>query len=518
MPMRRVICTSGSTGCCGSPGQPAMMCDGSGTCTTPAPMSCATGFCSGTSCLTCGAGLKVCNGICCAAGQDCCGGVCQNLNTPTNCGSCGHNCTLLANVKAGAATCSASGGCVVPAGTSGCNSNFGNCTTVANDTDGCETPTNTNAHCGSCTGCSGATPMCNGTTCICPLPNTICGTSCTNLSTDGANCGACGHNCLGGACAAGLCQPVAVTTNLPSSAVVFGVDATSVYFSAGSPLLSNSAFRVGKTVTAGTPTPIVTGIAASFPGVIGDVMLMRFGGTTPPVLKTCSVSNCAVPATAFMTGDDVIPFRTLVPTVFSTSVTGAAGSGMSGSGTAPLDFNWWGASPPPAAIFHTDVLNETLPLLTMFAGDSRVFWTNTSGTVTSLFVSNMGSTSIFGLARNLVSTPLLSPMGLRIVDANPQSVLLLSSSAVLYRVPMLPFGTNGTADPVQVAAVGGFAAAFAGATEDATRIYWLDGDGTVGTQQGVLASGQTSPGGFYQDATALYWGRGAPNAVMRLAK
>ncbi len=53
-----------------------------------------------------------------------------------------------------------------------------------------------------------------------------CDTS--KLDTDPANCGACGHDCVGGACNAGVCQPVAiVTTNAPR---YVKVDATNIYF------------------------------------------------------------------------------------------------------------------------------------------------------------------------------------------------------------------------------------------------------------------------------------------------
>lgn len=36
--------------------------------------------------------------------------------------------------------------------------------------------------------------------------------SCGNTMTDAANCGTCGHSCLGGTCAAGVCQPYTLTT------------------------------------------------------------------------------------------------------------------------------------------------------------------------------------------------------------------------------------------------------------------------------------------------------------------
>ncbi len=48
---------------------------------------------------------------------------------------------------------------------------------------------------------------------------TTCGSAaCVDLATSSANCGGCGHDCGGGACTAGVCQPVALAKNLGSPA------------------------------------------------------------------------------------------------------------------------------------------------------------------------------------------------------------------------------------------------------------------------------------------------------------
>jgi hypothetical protein len=52
------------------------------------------------------------------------------------------------------------------------------------------------------------------------------GAICANVTTDPMNCGRCGHDCLGGACAAGVCQPLLVAsfTDQPVGSVVLSQD------------------------------------------------------------------------------------------------------------------------------------------------------------------------------------------------------------------------------------------------------------------------------------------------------
>lgn len=60
---------------------------------------------------------------------------------------------------------------------------------------------------------------------------TCCGGMCrSDYSSDGENCGSCGHSCLGGACGASTCQPVAVATALDHP-IALAQDADNIYFS-----------------------------------------------------------------------------------------------------------------------------------------------------------------------------------------------------------------------------------------------------------------------------------------------
>jgi hypothetical protein len=63
----------------------------------------------------------------------------------------------------------------------------------------------------------------------------MCGSSCVDEQTDGNNCGTCGHSCLGGACSAGLCQPVTLAT---TGGTYLAIDTANVYWSNGTSFYS----------------------------------------------------------------------------------------------------------------------------------------------------------------------------------------------------------------------------------------------------------------------------------------
>ena len=57
---------------------------------------------------------------------------------------------------------------------------------------------------------------------------------CTDTGNDPRNCGSCGHDCLGGACLAGVCQPVVMAAGLSQPHGV-AVSSEAVFVTAGSP-------------------------------------------------------------------------------------------------------------------------------------------------------------------------------------------------------------------------------------------------------------------------------------------
>jgi hypothetical protein len=120
---------------------------------------------------------------------------CGPLDTPANCGACGRSCDTTHSTSP---SCTA-GACSY----GGCVTGWADCVTAAPDTNGCETATNTPAHCAGCTACDTATSMgasCNGTTCSysgCSFGYSNCDKAapdtngCETQSNTTAHCGGC---------------------------------------------------------------------------------------------------------------------------------------------------------------------------------------------------------------------------------------------------------------------------------------------------------------------------------------
>lgn len=68
----------------------------------------------------------------------------------------------------------------------------------------------------------------------CEAGKTACDDVCVDLSSDPESCGRCGHGCLGGACQAGVCQPVTLATDLAyPQGLAIGPDGVYVTLNAG---------------------------------------------------------------------------------------------------------------------------------------------------------------------------------------------------------------------------------------------------------------------------------------------
>jgi hypothetical protein len=73
--------------------------------------------------------------------------------------------------------------------------------------------------CSSGRACMGPLACLSGM-CACAGGKVACGESCADLNSDTRNCGACGRDCLTGACQTGLCQPIALATDVDALSTI----------------------------------------------------------------------------------------------------------------------------------------------------------------------------------------------------------------------------------------------------------------------------------------------------------
>jgi hypothetical protein len=108
---------------------------------------------------------------------------------------------------------------------------------------------------------------------------------CNNTQNDPANCGRCGHSCLGGACTAGQCQPVALATNVSPRAIA--VDKSHVYWIEPQTARAMQADKDGSNQIqlGGGTNNYLTGLAVDDANV--------FWGTRDELVLRCKIGGCA---------------------------------------------------------------------------------------------------------------------------------------------------------------------------------------------------------------------------------
>jgi hypothetical protein len=125
--------------------------------------------------------------------------------------------------------------------------------------------------------------------------------TCTNTASDAANCGICGHSCLGGKCAAGICQPLLLGTvpNTSEYAHKSAVSGGKIYVFTGTGQNPPSSVWQVDASTPGTPTEITTS------GTVSCVMNGQLFWTTSDQgavgMDACTISNCAATTTPIVT-------------------------------------------------------------------------------------------------------------------------------------------------------------------------------------------------------------------------
>jgi hypothetical protein len=523
-------------------------CDSTGTCKAKKGQSCsavASGCISGTTCA---------DGYCC---DKACSGACEACDISGTLGTCtplpsgssphsGHPTCTGADATCNGQCNGTSNTCTYPTtecGTASCTGTSyqgkGNCSQGSCVKPGPETcPNVCSVSQGGCTGscspsakqcsttgvpqlCSSAGAWqnqtacgsgftCSGGDCKCNSPKTTCGDTCTDTQTDNKNCGQCGHDCLGSACTAGKCQPIEVASNIPVPPVgamgIFGVGDTYLYYDVFASA-SYFAYRVNKNSTQASGTLIYDGGDGSgiFPiGVSGNTMVFNDSGA-----YTCSVSTAtSCTSSAAYVADQlygIVRWVNSPPQNFAVE-----------DASEHHIIQWYSMSGNHVATFDDYEAGAFHPW-SLAVGNS-VYFVRELNSVYSLFSTNSSSSSTkVKLTDSLTANMVLS-------DANDKSILLWdtsSSGSKLYRVPV----TGGNPQQITTSAASPPTRAV---TEDASYVYWFDGDGTINrcspsscsTTTISLASGQSvaSSSQLYYDSLALYWADASRKAIMKLAK
>jgi hypothetical protein len=396
---------------------------------------------------------------------------------------------------------------------------------VANDDHNCGACAN---DCTQLPGVLATAIACNAGTCsyTCASGHTECapGKGCTLLSSDGKNCGSCGHDCQGGACMAGVCQPVVLASG-QSTPFGIAVDSKNVYWT------NSSDGTVSKCAIEGcsnNPTVLASGQAE--PAAIRTDSLNVYWVDQARTFDAgavakCSVDGCGQSPTT-VAGGQSFPGDNLA--LFGDAVYWAS---MSLDGTVSiLSCSKEGCTGTPSVLsWGQDTVLE-------LAVNSMGFYWTTDSYVLTCFLGGCNNQTVDGGPR---VTVLAQP-------ANGS--LTIDSTNVYWTVPD---ATNGQvlSCPITGCAQGpdGGLVINTIATGqiwpweiavDATSVYWLNNGGSGmhngsidkcpltgcppnadgGTNQIVLASGQTSPSALAIDHTSVYWTDQNAGTVMKVAK
>jgi hypothetical protein len=317
------------------------------------------------------------------------------------------------------------------------------------------------------------------------------------LQTDPNNCGSCGHSCLGGACSAGVCQPVAIITEQTLGLEV-AADDTNVYW-------------VNSTAGAGN--------------VVGTIKQHALAGGTPVVVS----GNESYPGQLQVSGSRLYWLTQTGTSAFSTSLRSAP---VGGAGTVSIVATLTGirtalAVTPDGSreIFSAFAPSNDQYMIDVQHGSSGATFGPTNGRIGAMIADNAvaymadvhGFLVSFPFSGGVSNVLAYGMPGMFGVAGDTSRLFVLGAHRIDTYVPggsqLQPFAT-GLHNPRNLVV-------------DGTQVYWTDSaDGAVyrmpvgGGAQVKVASGQPAAQYIAQNSTSVFWTTlsGSTGTIMRLAK
>ncbi len=285
----------------------------------------------------------------------------------------------------------------------------------------------------------------------CDAGLTLCGAACNDVTRDGSNCGSCGHDCLGGACTAGVCQPVLLVDNLDNPSAL-AVNADSLFFTDASGVESAPlAGGMPKSLYQGAAKLVAADQNYVYSATNEELEIRRIplsGGTTTDIVGVPNVLALAVYA-------DYVYEANLNGDICRVSPTDGTMTMVALIGLSEIE----GLAVNAGGIFFRDSgYVEEIPLNGLQGGGS----------------GGSGGDSGSGQNRGRVSVDGDGPIAL-----DGQAVYI-SALGTMLKAPVSKFGQSGMAPFTQVAP--GLTQSWGGIAVDARAIYWvgrkLDSTGT----------------------------------------
>jgi hypothetical protein len=350
--------------------------------------------------------------------------------------------------------------------------------------------------------CSGVAPACTDTgssladKTACGSGVACCGGVCVDNRTDADQCGYCGHSCQGGACLAGVCQPVVLSSG-GVEPVYLALDSVNVYWYDGGASLLLRVPEVG-----GITTVLASDINAQ--GLVVDSASLYWPAFYSGIMSI-STSGGAVSTLTPSTLNPSFGIAVDSTNIYWTDIADVLTVPRSGGSVSTLASSQGGPWDVACGAFGVTV------------DAAHVYWTNTGSSPCYEFDTD-GSIAMVPKGGGTITTMASSLSSPGQVAVDTTRVYWISETGGRSDLVSMPLGGGGATTIATAAQILGFCI-------DASSIYWADvTTGIVlmaplaGGSPVTLATAQVGAQGVATNSSSVFWVNAKTGAVMKVAK